>query len=80
MVVEHAARGGLDDVAFHWGTQELNDMDHYPCNNWQGHFLKSTKLETATSQPAGRCPLHQMPMGCLIWLEMSWGGRRILNV
>lgn len=35
---EHAARGGLGDVPFPWGTKEPNDTDFQPCNIWQGDF------------------------------------------
>lgn len=35
---EHAARGGLGDVRFPWGDEEPNDVDHFPCNIWQGPF------------------------------------------
>lgn len=35
---EHAARGGLGDVPFPWGTEEPDDHDHTPCNIWQGRF------------------------------------------
>jgi formylglycine-generating enzyme required for sulfatase activity len=35
---EHAARGGLEDVAFPWGNTEPNDSDFFPCNIWQGQF------------------------------------------
>ncbi len=35
---EHAARGGLGDVAFPWGDQEPDDNDFQPCNIWQGEF------------------------------------------
>ncbi|GAA6210083.1 formylglycine-generating enzyme family protein [Cognatishimia sp. WU-CL00825] len=35
---EHAARGGLGDVRFPWGDTEPNDIDHFPCNIWQGNF------------------------------------------
>lgn len=35
---EHAARGGLGDVPFPWGTREPNDTDFQPCNIWQGRF------------------------------------------
>jgi formylglycine-generating enzyme required for sulfatase activity len=35
---EHAARGGLGDVPFPWGTQEPNDTNALPCNIWQGQF------------------------------------------
>lgn len=35
---EHAARGGLGDVAFPWGDAEPTDAGPYPCNIWQGAF------------------------------------------
>lgn len=35
---EHAARGGLDDVPFPWGTEEPDDTNFTPCNIWQGRF------------------------------------------
>lgn len=35
---EHAARGGLDDVPFPWGTEEPGDDGPFPCNIWQGSF------------------------------------------
>ncbi|MDE0589080.1 formylglycine-generating enzyme family protein [Halocynthiibacter sp. C4] len=35
---EHAARGGLGDVPFPWGTEEPNDDTFQPCNIWQGNF------------------------------------------
>ena len=35
---EHAARGGLGDVPYPWGTKEPNDTDYQPCNIWQGRF------------------------------------------
>lgn len=35
---EHAARGGLGDVAFPWGRREPNEVDFFPCNIWQGEF------------------------------------------
>ncbi len=35
---EHAARGGLGDVAFPWGNQEPDDLNFQPCNIWQGSF------------------------------------------
>lgn len=35
---EHAARGGLGDIPFPWGTEEPNDTDRFPCNIWQGSF------------------------------------------
>ena len=42
---EHAARGGLGDVPFPWGTQEPNDSDYQPCNIWQGDFPKTNLCE-----------------------------------
>ncbi len=41
---EHAARGGLGDVAFPWGVQEPNDTDYQPCNIWQGRFPDTNLL------------------------------------
>lgn len=35
---EHAARGGLGDVPFPWGTQEPDDSGFHPLNIWQGKF------------------------------------------
>lgn len=35
---EHAARGGLGDVPFPWGTAAPDDTTHMPCNIWQGSF------------------------------------------
>ena len=35
---EHAARGGLGDVPFPWGSQEPDDTAFLPCNIWQGRF------------------------------------------
>jgi formylglycine-generating enzyme required for sulfatase activity len=35
---EHAARGGLGDVPYPWGTQDPDDVDFLPCNIWQGDF------------------------------------------
>lgn len=35
---EHAARGGLEDVRFPWGSALPNDTDFFPCNIWQGNF------------------------------------------
>ena len=35
---EHAARGGLGDVPFPWGTEAPDDSTHLPCNIWQGQF------------------------------------------
>ena len=35
---EHAARGGLGDVAFPWGDRQPDDNHFQPCNIWQGQF------------------------------------------
>ncbi|WP_102107456.1 SUMF1/EgtB/PvdO family nonheme iron enzyme [Oceaniglobus roseus] len=35
---EHAARGGLGDVPYPWGTAEPDDTATLPCNIWQGRF------------------------------------------
>jgi formylglycine-generating enzyme required for sulfatase activity len=35
---EHAARGGLGDTPFPWGSAEPDDTTHLPCNIWQGSF------------------------------------------
>ena len=35
---EHAARGGLGDVKFPWGSREPDDENFFPCNIWQGCF------------------------------------------
>ena len=35
---EHAARGGLGDIAYPWGEREPDDHDFLPCNIWQGQF------------------------------------------
>lgn len=35
---EHAARGGQGDVVFPWGDEEPDDVEHLPCNIWQGRF------------------------------------------
>ncbi|MEP5154324.1 formylglycine-generating enzyme family protein [Planktotalea sp.] len=40
---EHAARGGLGDVPFPWGTEEPDDKDVFPCNIWQGDFPNNNK-------------------------------------
>ena len=37
---EHAARGGVGDVPYPWGTQEPDDTGFLPCNIWQGVFPK----------------------------------------
>lgn len=51
---EHAARGGLGDVPFPWGTSEPNDTDHTPCNIWQGHFPETNTARDGyvTTAPA----------------------------
>ena len=35
---EHAARGGLGDVAYPWGMEAPSDTDNLFCNIWQGQF------------------------------------------
>ncbi len=35
---EHAARGGLGEIAFPWGDEEPDDEATFPCNIWQGDF------------------------------------------
>ncbi|WP_298812741.1 formylglycine-generating enzyme family protein [uncultured Roseibium sp.] len=35
---EHAARGGLGDIPYPWGTREPDDEAFQPCNIWQGRF------------------------------------------
>ena len=50
---EHAARGGLGDVPFPWGTQAPNDRDFFPCNIWQGNF---PELNTRQDGFAGTAP------------------------
>ncbi|MFK7765429.1 MAG: formylglycine-generating enzyme family protein [Roseobacter sp.] len=35
---EHAARAGLGDVRYPWGSQEPDDTGVFPCNIWQGKF------------------------------------------
>jgi len=37
---EHAARGGQGDVTYPWGERDPDDLDHLPCNIWQGNFPK----------------------------------------
>lgn len=51
---EHAARGGLGDVRFPWGDTEPNDIDHTPCNIWQGHFPQTNTAQDGylTTAPA----------------------------
>ena len=50
---EHAARGGLGDVPYPWGTREPDDKEFLPCNIWQGEFpYKNTcKDRYATTAP-----------------------------
>lgn len=35
---EHAARGGLGDVAYPWGSAAPTDTENLLCNIWQGRF------------------------------------------
>lgn len=35
---EFAARGGVGDVPYPWGTKEPDDEEYFPCNIWQGKF------------------------------------------
>jgi sulfatase modifying factor 1 len=51
---EHAARGGLGDVAFPWGDKDPDDTQFTPCNIWQGNFPKinSQKDGFYTTAPA----------------------------
>jgi formylglycine-generating enzyme required for sulfatase activity len=35
---EYAARGGLGDVRYPWGSQDPDDQSFMPCNIWQGSF------------------------------------------
>lgn len=35
---EHAARSGQGDVTYPWGERDPDDLDHLPCNIWQGNF------------------------------------------
>jgi len=49
---EHAARGGLGDVMFPWGSKEPDDNNFQPCNIWQGQFPSSNSCKdgyTATA-------------------------------
>ncbi|MCR9087629.1 MAG: formylglycine-generating enzyme family protein [Rhodobacteraceae bacterium] len=50
---EHAARGGLADVAFPWGDQEPDDTEYLPCNIWQGTFPHQ---DTGADGYAGTAP------------------------
>jgi len=58
---EHAARGGLGDVAFPWGEREPDDTTHTPCNIWQGRFpdLNTARDGYLTTAPAQ----HYAPNG-----------------
>ena len=51
---EHAARGGLDDVPYPWGSKEPDDVDYQPCNIWQGRFPERNTCADgyATTAPA----------------------------
>ncbi len=51
---EHAARGGLGDVAFPWGMREPDDLGFQPCNIWQGQFPESNTCQDgfASTAPA----------------------------
>ncbi|MDR6308546.1 formylglycine-generating enzyme family protein [Pacificitalea manganoxidans] len=51
---EHAARGGLGDVAYPWGDTDPDDRDFQPCNIWQGDFpARNLGLDGyATTAPA----------------------------
>lgn len=58
---EHAARGGLGDVPFPWGMSEPDDIEHFPCNIWQGSFPKTN---TGADGYAGLAPaLSYQPNG-----------------
>ena len=50
---EHAARGGVGDVPYPWGTQEPDDEDFQPCNIWQGEFPNKNRCKDgyATTAP-----------------------------
>lgn len=50
---EHAARGGLGDVAYPWGMEAPNDEDTFPCNIWQGRF---PHVDTAADGWHGTAP------------------------
>ena len=51
---EHAARAGFGDIKFPWGDALPNDIDHTPCNIWQGRFPdRNTALDGyLTTAPA----------------------------
>ena len=42
---EHAARGGLADSKYHWGDDDPNDTDYFPCNIWQGEFPHTNTIK-----------------------------------
>ena len=73
---EHAARGGLGDVRFPWGELEPDDVEHLPCNIWQGQFpdnntAKDGYLTTAPSisfEPNGY-GLYNMAGNVWDWLS-----------
>ena len=50
---EHAARGGLGDVPYPWGTREPDDEEFLLCNIWQGEFPHINKCKDgyATTAP-----------------------------
>ncbi len=50
---EHAARGGLGDVRYPWGSRHPNDEDFFPCNIWQGRF---PEVDLALDGYAGTAP------------------------
>lgn len=55
---EHAARGGLGDVPYPWGTQEPTDHGPFPCNIWQGTFPDH---DTGSDGFAGAAPARSFP-------------------
>ena len=73
---EHAARGGLGDVRFPWGDAEPDDVQHVPCNIWQGQFpdnntAKDGYLTTAPAisfMPNGY-GMHNMSGNVWDWLS-----------
>ena len=49
---EHAARGGLGDVMFPWGSREPDDNNFQPCNIWQGQFPNSNSCKDGYTSTA----------------------------
>ena len=49
---EHAARGGLGDVPYPWGTKEPDDEEYFPCNIWQGKFPHNNRCKDGYSTTA----------------------------